>query len=117
MVGGRMNTSWINQNEYPFQSHFLDLAPGRMHYVDEGQGETILMVHGTPTWSFLYRRLIKELSPDYRVVAPDHLVFGLSDKPESFSYLPRDHAGNLTCLIESLNLKGITLVVHDFGGP
>lgn len=108
---------WIDRSEYPFQSHFIDLPAGRMHYVDEGQGETLLMVHGTPTWSFLYRQLIKALSPDYRVVAPDHFGFGLSEKPVGWSYLPRDHAQNLASLIERLDLKEFTLVVHDFGGP
>jgi len=111
------NPSWIDPSEYPFQPHFLDLPAGRMHYVDEGQGQAVVMVHGTPTWSFLYRKLIKGLSSDYRVVAPDHLGFGLSDKPRDWSYLPRDHAANLAELITHLDLKDITLVVHDFGGP
>jgi haloalkane dehalogenase len=88
-----------------------------MHYVDEGQGRPLVMVHGTPTWSFLYRYLIKNLSAEFRVVAPDHLGFGLSEKPESWSYRPQDHARNLKALIEHLDLKDIVLVVHDFGGP
>ncbi|MGE5224799.1 MAG: alpha/beta fold hydrolase [Omnitrophica WOR_2 bacterium] len=112
-----MNTSWIDVREYPFQPHYLQLGAGRMHYVDEGQGEPVLMVHGTPTWSFLYRHLINGLIPDYRVIAPDHIGFGLSDKPKAWSYLPREHARNLAALIEALSLKDITLVVHDFGGP
>jgi haloalkane dehalogenase len=112
-----MNPGWIDPIEYPFQSHYLDLEAGRMHYVDEGQGEPLVLVHGTPTWSFLYRHQIKALSPQYRVIAPDHIGFGLSDKPTSWSYLPKDHARNLTTLIEQLKLKDITLVVHDFGGP
>jgi haloalkane dehalogenase len=118
MDGRQPDRGWIDRSEYPFQDHFIDLPAGKMHYVDEGQGETLLMVHGTPTWSFLYRRLIKDLSPDHRTVAPDNLGFGLSDKPaEGWSYLPRDHAENLTRLIELLALKDFTLVVHDFGGP
>jgi haloalkane dehalogenase len=112
-----MKPGWIDPIEYPFQSHYLDLEAGRMHYVDEGQGEPLVLVHGTPTWSFLYRHQIKALSPQYRVIAPDHIGFGLSDKPTSWSYLPRDHARNLTTLIEQLKLKDINLVVHDFGGP
>ncbi len=90
---------------------------GRMHYVDEGQGRPIVMVHGTPTWSFMYRHLIKGLSAQYRCIAADHIGFGLSDKPANWSYLPKDHAQNLKRLIESLGLKDITLLVHDFGGP
>jgi haloalkane dehalogenase len=111
------DTRWIDRNEYPFQPHFLDLEMGRMHYVDEGQGRALVMVHGTPTWSFLFRHLIKGLSTQYRCIAPDHLGFGLSDKPADGSYRPEDHAQNLSQLIESLGLKEITLLVHDFGGP
>ncbi len=112
-----MNPMVINTSEYPFQPHYLQLEAGHMHYVDEGQGQPVLMVHGTPTWSFLYRHLVKGLSPDFRVVAPDNIGFGLSDKPEGWSYRPQDHAKNLSNLIERLELKDINLVVHDFGGP
>ena len=112
-----MNASWIDRDEYPFQPHTLTVDGGQMHYVDEGQGRPVVMVHGTPTWSFLYRHLIKALAGDFRVVAPDHIGFGLSDKPADWPYRPRDHARNLGWLIESLGLEDITLVVHDFGGP
>lgn len=88
-----------------------------MHFVDEGQGETILFVHGTPSWSFEYRHLIKAFSSGYRCIAPDHLGFGLSDKPADYSYGTPRHATSLGLLIQHLNLKNITLVVHDFGGP
>jgi haloalkane dehalogenase len=108
---------WVDRNLYPFQSRYIDPGPGRMHYVDEGTGPVILMVHGTPTWSFLYRHLIRELLQNYRVIAIDHLGFGLSDKPPHWSYRPEDHARNLEVLIERLGLCDITLVVHDFGGP
>lgn len=88
-----------------------------MHYVDEGEGEPIVFVHGTPTWSFLWRQQIKPLSRKHRCIAPDHLGFGLSAKPVDFAYTPEAHADNLEQLIEHLQLKDITLVVHDFGGP
>jgi haloalkane dehalogenase len=88
-----------------------------MRFIDEGQGPPIVMVHGTPTWSFLYRHLVKGLRDRYRCVVPDHLGFGLSDKPRAFSYRPADQAANLAKLVDSLRLKDITLVVHDFGGP
>lgn len=113
----REQPAWLDATTYPFSSNYVDLPDGRMHYVDEGQGETLLMLHGTPTWSFLYRHLITGLSDRYRVIAPDHLGFGLSDKPEGYSYRPEDHARNLTALIQKLDLRDITLVVHDFGGP
>lgn len=108
---------WIDRREYPFASRFLDVDGGRMHYVDEGGGDPVVMVHGNPTWSFLYRRLISRLSPTRRCVAPDHLGFGLSGKPAGWSYHPADHARNLARLIETLDLRDVTLVVQDWGGP
>lgn len=111
------DTSWIDRREYPFASHHVATPAGNLHYLDEGSGPPIVMVHGNPTWSFLYRNLIKRLCADYRCVAVDHLGFGLSDKPKDWSYLPEDHAANLTTLIDGLGLKDITLVVQDWGGP
>ena len=108
---------WIDKKEYPFKSHFLPLTMGRMHYVDEGNGSPIVMVHGNPTWSFLYRHLIKGLSKTHRCIAMDHIGFGLSDKPTEWSYLPEEHARNLEALLHHLDLKEITLIVHDWGGP
>jgi pimeloyl-ACP methyl ester carboxylesterase len=108
---------WVDRREYPFEPRALDVGAGRLSYVDEGQGSPIVMVHGTPTWSFLYRHLIRELRPRYRCVAPDHLGFGLSDRPPGWSYRPEDQARNLARLIDSLALKDLTLVVHDYGGP
>lgn len=108
---------WLNPSLNPFPTHDLDTGSGRMHYVDEGEGAPIVMVHGTPSWSFLYRQLIRDLSGSYRCIAPDQLGFGLSDKPETFAYTPAAHAQNLERLIDTLGLKDIVLVVHDFGGP
>jgi pimeloyl-ACP methyl ester carboxylesterase len=108
---------WVDPALYPFRSHHLDIGAGRLHYVDEGEGPVLVLVHGTPTWSFLYRRLIAGLSREYRVVALDHLGFGLSDKPQDWGYRPEDHARNLAVLIDHLELRDLTLVVHDFGGP
>lgn len=102
---------------YPFQSHFLDLEGARYHYVDEGRGEPVVMVHGNPTWSFYYRRLIGDLRENYRVIAPDHVGCGLSDKPQRYDYTLARHIANLEALLERLGLKKITLVVHDWGGP
>lgn len=108
---------WVDRREYPFEPQRLEVDGGRLSYVDEGEGAPIVMVHGTPTWSFLYRHLIRDLSPRYRCIAPDHLGFGLSDRPAGWSYRPDDQAKNLARLIETLGLKDLTLVVHDFGGP
>lgn len=111
------NVQWIDREEYPFKSNFLQLEMGKMHYIDEGRGPPIVMVHGNPTWSFLYRHLVKGLSKKYRCIAIDHIGFGLSDKPMEWSYLPEEHAKNLNVLIEKLDLKDITLIVQDWGGP
>jgi pimeloyl-ACP methyl ester carboxylesterase len=104
---------------YPFESHFLDVAgsPGvRQHYVDEGAGQPILMVHGNPTWSFYWRRLIGACRDRFRCVAVDHVGCGLSDKPQQYPYSLRTHADNLLALIEKLDLQNIVLVAHDWGG-
>lgn len=111
------NTDWLVRSLYPFKSKNIQLDTGNMHYIDEGTGDVILFVHGTPTWSFLYRDFIKELSLQYRCIAIDHLGFGLSEKPKHFSGTPQDHAQNLSEFIKKLDLQNITLVVHDFGGP
>lgn len=85
--------------------------------MDEGQGPPVVFVHGNPSWSFQFRGVINRLSADHRCIAVDHLGFGLSDKPTSFSYLPRDHAENLASVLEGLDLHNVTLVVNDWGGP
>lgn len=104
---------------YPFRSRFLELPAGRMHYLDEGEarGAPLLFVHGTPTWSYEWRHLIRDLSRTHRCVAPDHLGFGLSDRPRSFSYRPEAHAENLAAFARRLELKDITLVVHSIDTP
>lgn len=109
--------AWLDQREYPFAPHYLDTPDGRLHYVDEGQGEAVLFVHGTPTWSWLWRRQIQALRAHYRCIAPDNLGFGLSDKPAGFDQHPARHADHLLRLLDHLGLEQVTLVVHDFGGP
>jgi len=101
---------------YPFESRFIELGPHRMHYLDEGQGETLLMLHGNPTWSFYYRNLVKGLRSQYRCVVPDHIGCGLSDKPQEYNYTLSQHIDNLAVLVDHLNLDHLTLVMHDWGG-
>lgn len=108
---------WLDRSMYPFESNYLELESGSMHYVDEGEGAIVLFVHGTPSWSFLYRDLIKNLSARHRCIAVDHIGFGLSEKPGNSEGSPQFHSANLLEFIERLNLEDITLVVHDFGGP
>lgn len=87
-----------------------------MHYVDCGEGQPFLFVHGNPTWSFYFRRLIAHFSKSMRTVACDHIGCGLSDKPQNFSYVLEQHITNLEELILSLDLRNIRLMVHDWGG-
>ena len=104
------------KKEYPFESHFLTTNEGhQLHYVDEGEGRPFLFVHGNPTWSFFFRKLINHFSPTMRTVAADHIGCGLSDKPQDFDYRLKQHIDNLEKLILELDLKDIRLLVHDWG--
>lgn len=112
--------SWVDRTLYPFQPRTFPSDDGAMSYVDAGPSAsegTILLVHGTPSWSFEFREVIAALARRYRVIAPDHLGFGLSDKPVEAGYTPADHTRRLLALVDALDLTDITLVVHDFGGP
>jgi cis-3-alkyl-4-acyloxetan-2-one decarboxylase len=107
------------QGLYPFESNYLDRNGLQYHYIDEGEGEPVLMVHGNPTWSFYFRRLIQGLSPGYRTIAVDHMGCGLSDKPDPDQYDFRlsSRIDDLDALVNHLDLdRPITLVVHDWGG-
>jgi haloalkane dehalogenase len=117
LTAAALEPGWLDRDAYPFPPRTLDLPAGRMHYVDVGRGEPILFVHGTPTWSFEYRHLIRALSASHRCIAPDHLGFGLSARPPGLAYTPEMHAANLAALVERLDLRDLTLVVHDYGGP
>ncbi len=111
-----MANHWLNKSEYPFTSNYFDINGQKLHYIDEGKGETILFVHGTPSWSFDYRNVIKNLKENYRCVAIDHIGFGLSDKPENYDYSTKNHSKTLEEFVLEKQLDNITLVVHDFGG-
>ena len=108
---------WVDRSEYPFEPRGFAVPAGTMSYVDEGEGEPIVMVHGNPYWSFEYRGLIRHFAATNRCIAADHIGFGLSDKPADWDYLPESHARNLELLLESLDLHDITVVVNDWGGP
>lgn len=102
---------------FPFAPHF-STAPGfRMHYIDEGSGEPIVLIHGEPTWAYLYRNFIPPLARNFRVIAPDNMGFGKSETPQDADYTLARHASNLCALIEELDLQNITLVMQDWGGP
>src|SRR5260370_35539493 len=104
---------------YPFAGRFLDLAGLRLHYLDEGRGDPVVMLHGNPTWSFYYRNLIQALRTEYRVIVPDHIGCGLSDKPatDRYDYSLKRRIDDVQCLLDHLNVRqNVTLVLHDLGG-
>jgi cis-3-alkyl-4-acyloxetan-2-one decarboxylase len=102
---------------WPFAARFFEGNGFRMHYVEEGRGEPIICLHGMPTWGYLYRRFVQPLSATNRVVVPDHMGFGKSETPRDREYTLKTHVDNLASLIEALDLKNITFVIQDWGGP
>lgn len=104
---------------YPFESRYMQIDGHNYHYVDEGSGEPVIMIHGNPTWSFYFRNVIRSLSNDYRTIAMDHIGCGLSDKPHPNQYAYRldQRIRDLEVFIDGLDLEdNITLLVHDWGG-
>ncbi len=109
----------VPKHIYPFASNFLELDKGlRYHYLDEGSGPPVVMVHGNPTWSLYYRQLVTLLRDRYRCIVPDHIGCGLSDKPDDsrYEYSLAQRADDLARLIDTLGLKKVHLVMHDWGG-
>ncbi len=107
----------VDRAEYPFADRWFERGGSALHYVDEGSGPPVLMLHGNPTWSFLYRNVIKELGGACRSIAPDYPGFGLSDHPPGYGYTPQEHAEWIHALIDDAGLKGFVLVLQDWGGP
>lgn len=108
---------FANLPDYPFEPNYIEINGLRVHYVDEGKGETILCLHGEPTWSFLYRKIINALKDKYRLVAPDFIGFGKSDKfTNRKQYTYRMHRDMLETFVKELDLKDVTIVVQDWGG-
>ena len=104
---------------YSFASHFFDRDGIRLHYLDEGQGEPIVMLHGNPTWSYYYRNLVAALRNRFRCIVPDHIGCGLSDKPQPprYDYSLKSRVDDLTALLDSLAIReNVNLIVHDWGG-
>lgn len=105
------------KTEYPFEAKSLTLRSGHnLNYVDEGTGPVVIMVHGNPTWSFYYRDVIKTLQDGFRVIVPDHIGCGLSDKPQDYDYTLDNHINNLSELLTHLKVEDFSLIVHDWGG-
>jgi len=103
---------------FPFESRWYESDDvGRVHYLDEGEGPPILLLHGNPTWSFLYRGIIIRLRKSFRCIAPDYPGFGLSSHPQDYRYTPEEHAAVVRALVEELDLTNLTIMGHDWGGP
>jgi len=108
------------RQHYPFSSQVADIGGLRYHYVDEGSGSPVVLVHGNPTWSFYWRRLIAAIGEHHRAIAPDHIGMGLSDKPNRsrYTFTLQQRIDDFTAFMSSLDLsEPITLIVHDWGGP
>lgn len=102
---------------YPFRSRWLELDGCRIHYLDEGEGRPLLLLHGNPTWSFLYRGIVRRLRDRFRCVALDYPGFGLSDRPPEYGYSPPEHAGVVSALLRHLRLEDLIVMGQDWGGP
>ena len=109
--------SWLPESQYPFQSHFIELDGSRIHYIDEGDGPTLVFLHGNPTWSFLYRDIVKALKDDFRCIALDYPGFGLSTAVPGYGFTPAEHASVIEHFIRDLDLRNIVLMGQDYGGP
>lgn len=108
---------WVDDELFPFESRFVDIDGHTVHYVDEGSGPILLMLHGNPTWSFVYREVISALNDGFRCIALDYPGFGLSSPRPGYDYLPEEHAQVVTAFVDALALREVTLVAHDWGGP
>jgi haloalkane dehalogenase len=109
--------AWVPNRLYPFRDRYLHIGGSTVHYVDEGSGPILLLLHGNPTWSFLYREVIIGLRGEYRCVALDFPGFGLSAPPAGYGFTPAEHADVLARFVEELDLTGVTMMVQDWGGP
>ena len=109
--------AWVPEDLYPFADNYVELNGSRVHYVDEGSGPTLLLLHGNPTWSFLYRRIVLALRGSFRCVALDYPGFGLSGARPGYSFKPAEHANMLERAVLELDLSAITMMVQDWGGP
>ena len=109
--------AWVPEHLYPFASRFAEAEGSQVHYADEGDGPPLLLLHGNPTWSFLYRDIIRGLSDRFRCIAVDLPGFGLSQAPPGYGFTPAEHARVLERFVTRLDLTGVTMMVQDWGGP
>lgn len=112
-----LNPGWLDRTLFPFQSRSVEIDQNTVHYIDEGEGPVLLLLHGNPTWSFLYRHMVGVLSQQYRCIALDYPGFGLSSPRAGYSFLPREHSDVVEKFVTKLGLDDIRLMVQDWGGP
>ncbi len=111
------NPDWLDRTLFPFESRFIDIGGNTVHYIDEGSGPILLLLHGNPTWSFLYRHIVRQLSPRFRCIALDYPGFGLSKAKPGYGYSPREHSSVVEGFVDTLGLRDLSVMVQDWGGP
>jgi haloalkane dehalogenase len=116
-AGHPVRPAWVPEQLYPFESHFAEIDGAQVHYIDEGRGAPLLLLHGNPTWSFLYREIIKGLSDRFRCIAVDYPGFGLSRAAPGYEFTPAEHSRIVEQLVLQLDLSDAMMMVQDWGGP
>lgn len=111
------NPDWLDRRLFPFTSRFVEVDGNVIHYIDEGSGPTLLMLHGNPTWSFLYRHIVRKLCSHFRCIALDYPGFGLSTARTGYGFLPREHSYVVESFVDQLGLNNLSMMVQDWGGP
>jgi haloalkane dehalogenase len=117
MQNAETTPDWVPRERFPFTPRYVELLGNRIHYVDEGSGPVLLMLHGNPTWSYLYRHLIARLADAFRCIAPDYPGFGLSRAAAGYDFRPATHARVIQAFVDALELDGYVPMVQDWGGP
>lgn len=117
MKSTKENPHWLDRSLFPFASRFAEIDGNSVHYIDEGSGPVLLLLHDNPTWSFLYRHIVRKLSPHFRCIALDYPGFGLSTPRPGYNFLPREHSDVLEKFVDHLGLKDLRIMVQDWGGP
>jgi haloalkane dehalogenase len=107
----------VPKSLFPVEHRFVEVGGARIHYVDEGAGEPLLLLHGNPSWSFVYRKVIAALRKEYRCIALDYPGYGMSDAPRDYGFTPAEHSAVVEKLVDHLRLRDLTLMVQDWGGP
>lgn len=112
-----IHPGWLQHSLFPFTSRTLRIDDNLVHYIDEGTGPTLLLLHGNPTWSFLYRHIVLKLAPHFRCIALDYPGFGLSSAGNDYRFTPREHSDVVEKFVEQLGLTDLRIMVQDWGGP